>query len=254
MAEKKAVVSDQGVLATVETNTGEVARFSDGTSVLRQQPETNKDNPNPYFKGIHLGNLQAEVFKDVFQVGLTVFQVMIRLSDPEAGNASDGQLKFSLPANAKQDRTNFKFTATAKDFEKLPGLSGAIGELAGAAENIVLTFPENEARRSIENAERKYSSGRRRRVDRTQRRQFVAQAQQATTLRNGCRDLCGVRALFILRIHCGHHEVVSQPSLNAAVGKASRRDRRRDLGVGSTRYSAGVDVVAGHRRRARIPT
>ena len=144
MAEKKAVVSDQGVLATVETNTGEVARFSDGTSVLRQQPETNKDNPNPYFKGIHLGNLQAEVFKDVFQVGLTVFQVMIRLSDPEAGNASDGQLKFSLPANAKQDRTNFKFTATAKDFEKLPGLSGTIGELAGAAENIVLTFPETK--------------------------------------------------------------------------------------------------------------
>jgi hypothetical protein len=144
MAEKKAVVSDQGVLATVETNTGEVARFSDGTTVLRQLPETNKDRPNPYFKGIHAGGLQPAVFKDVFQVGLTVFQVMIRLSDPEAGTASDDQLKFSLPANAKQERTHFKFTATAKDFEKLPGLSGAIGELAGAAENVGLTFPERK--------------------------------------------------------------------------------------------------------------
>jgi hypothetical protein len=144
MAEKKAVVSDQGVLATVETNTGEVARFSDGSTVLRQLPETNTDNPNPYFRGIHHGNLQPPVFRDVFQVGLTVFQVMIRLSEPEAGTTSHGQLKFSLPADAKKTRTNFKFTATAKDFEKLQGLSGAIGELAGAAENIVLTFPEKK--------------------------------------------------------------------------------------------------------------
>ena len=69
MAETKALVSDQGVLATVKTNTGEVARFSDGTTVLRLRPETDTDNPNPYFKGIHAGNLQPPIFKEVFMVG-----------------------------------------------------------------------------------------------------------------------------------------------------------------------------------------
>src|SRR5271170_3143846 len=31
------------------------------------------------------------------------------------------------------------------------------------------------------------------------------------TLRNGGGDLCGIRALFILRIHRGHHEIICLP-------------------------------------------
>jgi hypothetical protein len=146
MVQTKAPVSDQGVLATVKTNTGEVARFSDGTTVLRLRPETNSDHPNPFFKGIHVGNLQPPHFKEVFMVGLTVFQVMVRLGDPEAGRKPGGEPGFAAPASPRKERTTFTFTATANDFKKLPGLGDAIHELTAAAASVALTFPESKRR------------------------------------------------------------------------------------------------------------
>ena len=88
--------NDQGVLATVKTNTGEVARFSDGTTVLRARPETNSDNPNPHFKDMYRGGLQPPIFKNVFMIDLTVSQVIERL---ENSGATDGMPVHKKPAH-----------------------------------------------------------------------------------------------------------------------------------------------------------
>src|SRR5271170_6495835 len=70
-------------------------------------------------------------------------------------------------------------------------------------------------------------------------------------LRNGRGDLRGIRALLVLRIYCGHHEIVRLPRLNAAVHVVRRGDgRRSELCVGAAGYGARIYVVAGHRGRA----
>jgi hypothetical protein len=42
----------------------------------------NIDSPNPSFKNIYRGNLQPQIFKKVFAVGLTVSETLAGLKNP----------------------------------------------------------------------------------------------------------------------------------------------------------------------------
>jgi hypothetical protein len=68
---------------TVETNTGEVATFTDGSAVIRQRPTL-----NPLIK---FGLLQPDTFKWVFAIGITLTECLQRSQNPGAMPSSDGE-------------------------------------------------------------------------------------------------------------------------------------------------------------------
>jgi hypothetical protein len=79
---------------TVVENTGEVATFSDGSTALRQRPQTwHKMLVRP---GLHAGPAMSAValgydnFKSAFAVGNSLARVQQILLDPESLNTSDG--------------------------------------------------------------------------------------------------------------------------------------------------------------------
>lgn len=81
----------------VETNTGEMATFTDGMTFIRMRPAL-----NPLIK---FGLLQPDAFKWVFAVGLELPECLQRLQDPDAMPSGDGVSKGShLPD------TKFKMT------------------------------------------------------------------------------------------------------------------------------------------------
>jgi hypothetical protein len=61
---------------TVESSTGEVAKFTDGRAVLRARPEFEPIPGLNYTKPIH-----PDSFKDAFKVGLTIDEVKERLEN-----------------------------------------------------------------------------------------------------------------------------------------------------------------------------
>jgi hypothetical protein len=137
-------VNEQGLSATVQKNTGEVAHFSDSTTVLRWRTETNSDNPNPHFKGVYRGDLQPPIFKNVFATGLTVSQILENLKNPAMMVSPDAVLKFPPPANPKKQITSFILTLTKSDLERSPNLIAAAGRLIVDAGNISIVFAEGK--------------------------------------------------------------------------------------------------------------
>jgi hypothetical protein len=75
---------------TVVDNSGEVAKFSDGTELLRQRPERNTNNPNPRVQAVYKGNLSFQVFMRLLAKGSTVDVIIERLNDPNLKTSDEG--------------------------------------------------------------------------------------------------------------------------------------------------------------------
>jgi len=81
----------------VETNTGEMATFTDGMIVIRMRPAL-----NPLIK---LGLLQPDAFKWVFAVGVELSECLQRLQNPQAMPTGDG-----VSTGSHLPHTKFKMT------------------------------------------------------------------------------------------------------------------------------------------------
>jgi hypothetical protein len=101
--------------ATVKTNTGEVAEFSDGSNIIRQRPGVGTAADVNYKKII-----QPDAFKGVFKVGRTKSQVNDRLINPPS---TDG-----VPISSHLETNTIKTNQIRPDISQLGQVNDKLKE------------------------------------------------------------------------------------------------------------------------------